>query len=279
MARARSGGALVGLLLGAATLMLVMPAGAQPQPSPGGYPSPQFPPAYPPGAYPPAYPPGYPAPAPRGYGWDPYLWEPPQVDGFDVVFVDEAPLGLTYAQPAGGPLQRFTARPGAWYTVVFVPMVPRWPLQVWLWQRVRTHELRVLALDASPWGPVSVAVPVPLRVSAAGGRPVLQTPPLALPPSSSADGVYLLLEQWSVAGDRPGPLWVQARSRIAREPAPTPWWASRSDPPAAGGAGPLAPESRASPLQTPRVVNNLLELPIQHRTGGPLGPRDPWMER
>jgi hypothetical protein len=206
-----------------------------------------------------------PAPPPR---WsDLFGWEQPQLEGVDVLFVDDAPLPLSAYEPAGGPAQRHTSRPGAWYTAVFVPMAPGWPVQVWLWQRTRTHELRVTALDASPAGRASVAIAVPLAAGRSGGRTSLSTAPMVLPPTSQADGVFLLIEQWSRAGDRPGPVWVQARSRVLRDDDRRPWWDARPD--AAPPAGSLAPHPPASPLHTPRDFGGVIELPIQRRLQTP----------
>ena len=225
----------------------------------------------PPAHRPPAYPPVgvYPhvpyVPPPR---WtDPFGWEPPQVEGFDVLYVDDAPLPLSSYVPAGGPLQRHTSRPGAWYTAVFLPMAPGWPVQVWFKQRTRTHELRVVVLDASPAGHASVAMAVPLLVGRNAGGASLATAPIALPPASQVDGVFLLIEQWSLTGDRPGPLWLQARSRLQREVDRRPWWDARSD----GGSPPqpLAPQPPASPLNAPRDTGGVIELPIQRRLPTP----------
>ncbi len=252
--------ALLALLLAAGA----QPARAQPAPSqPSQQPAPQHgPPLHAPAAGPYGY-----ATPPR---WsDPFGWELPQVEGFDVLYVDDAPLLLSHYVPAGGPLQRHTGRPGAWYTAVFLPMAPRWPVQVWLSQRVRTHELRVTALDASPVGTAGVAVAVPLTVARSAGRISLASAPMALPASSQADGVFLLIELWSLAGDRPGPIWVQARSRIFRDTERRPWWDSRTEPDGLPPSGALAPHPPASPLNTPRGFGGVIELPIMRRVHTP----------
>lgn len=217
--------------------------------------------------------PGVVPPPPRWRGGaDPWAWEPTQVDAIDVLYVDDLPLPLAYYVPAGGPLRRHMARPGAWYAAVFVPLMPGLPVQLWFWQRIRTHELRVFALDAPPGASPSVAVPVPLAV--AGGRPVLHSAPLVLPANSSADGVFVLLEQWSVAGDRPDAVAVQARSRVLFDDDAVPWWSTRPEP------APHAPLSVVppSPLNAPRSVERLLELPIYRRLGAAQS-RETWIER
>lgn len=229
-------------------------------------------------------PPGYGSPAQRNVapsrwpGGDVYGWEQTLVDGIEVLFIDDALLPLAGSVPAGGPLQRFMSRPGAWYGVVFVPVAPRWPVQVWVWQRTRTHELRITAMDAAPWSPPAVSVPIPLRRTSAGGRPVLLTAPFVLAPNSQADGVFLLIEQWSLAGDRPPPLWLQARSRVFYDVDVTPWWATHPLAPDTPPGG-LAPALPSSPLASPRRVDAVLELPILQRSASPPPPRDSWTPR
>lgn len=196
-------------------------------------------------------------------------WEPAPVEGFDVLLPDDAPLALSRYVPAGGPAQRHTSRPGAWYTAVFLPMLPGWPVQVWITRRARTHELRVIALDASPSGAASVAVPVPLRTAPGARRAALATAPIMLPATSRADGVFLLIEQWSPAGDRPAPLWVQARTRIHRDDEQVPWWQPLPAPDEGSHAGRLAPNPPASPLSAPRHGTDVVELPILRRRHAP----------
>ncbi|MFN8897076.1 MAG: hypothetical protein ACK5Y0_05020 [Pseudomonadota bacterium] len=208
------------------------------------------------------------APPPR---WsDPFGWEAPQVDGFDVLYVDDAPLMLSHYVPAGGPTQRHTSRPGAWYTAVFLPLAPQRPVQIWVAQRLRTHELRVRVLDASPTRAASVVLPLPLASARSAGRSAQVSAPVMLPAASQADGVFLLIEQWSVAGDAPGAIWLQARSRLQRVVDPSPWWHSRA--PEAGAPPPgsgLAPPPPPSPLTAPRDAGGVIELPISRRLHTP----------
>ncbi|MFN8897112.1 MAG: hypothetical protein ACK5YM_03430 [Pseudomonadota bacterium] len=209
-------------------------------------------------------------PPPRWAG-DPPGWEIALVDGVEVLFPDEAPLLRPAVVPAGGPLARFMSRPGAWYGALFVPLAPGWPVQLWLRQRARSHELRLTVLDGAPWGAPSVAVPLPTRSLISGGRPTLTSLPFVLPPGSRADGVFLLVEQWSMAGDRPPALWLQARSRISEGQVQRPWWSSGPEPtaPAAPGTG-LAPATPAGPLSAPRVGGDgVIQLPIVQRLALP----------
>lgn len=208
--------------------------------------------------------PGPPSPRTMWPSWeaiDPYGWGSPTVDGADVLIIDDAPLPLAGAVRARGPLQRFASRPGAWYSAAFLPLSPRWPVQVWLWQRAHTHEVRVAALDAAPWSTPSVSVPIPVRSAPARGRPVLLTAPVVLQAGSRADGVFLLIEQWNPAGERPGPLWLQARSRVVLDADNAPMWSPWPDDVAAS----LAPVIPPSPLNAPRNASAVVELPIMER--------------
>lgn len=262
---------------------LAQGAAAPAQPPPSGYPGGDLPAARG-GFFPqqPAYP-SYPvAPAQLGYappGLAAHagapLWLP----------VDDVPQRLDNYLPAGGPLERLTGRPGAWYGVVFVPLTSRWPVQLWAWQRSRSHQLRVTALDAWPPWAVQVALPLPLRNDVtARGRPLVLTAPFVLPPASSADGVFLLIEQWSMVGDRPAPVWLQARVGYApvvydRGRGDAAWWASNDGAP--GVARPL-PGAPPGPLLAPRTDNGVIELPIVRLVtpmSRPAPQFDPWWER
>jgi hypothetical protein len=215
--------------------------------------------------------------------------------------IDDLPQRLDHYLPAGGPLERHTARPGAWYTAVYVPRLPpphSWPLQLWIWQRDAAHGLRISALDG--WPPSRASVAVPLALSSdltARGRPLSTTVPFVLPAASHAEGVFLLIEQWSRHGERPPALWLQARPA---EPAVLPlrereaaWWQgadhapptpSASSPPSAPSV-PSAPSTPAEPppgaLRSPRALARV-ELPILRLTSPaprPVPVFEPWWER
>jgi hypothetical protein len=194
---------------------------------------------------------------------DPFAWDRPLVDGVDVVFVDQQTPPLTTTSAAGGPVQRFAARPGAWYAVVFLPLQAQVPVQAWLWHRRRTHEVRVTALNAAPWSQPTISVPIAVRAVSSAGGAVFVSSPFALPATTSADGVFLLIEQWSASGTAPGPLWVQIRSRSFYGANATPWWSTRAEGPIANE--PLARGVPPSPLSTSRSSDSVLELPIQWR--------------
>ena len=67
-----------------------------------------------------------------------------------VLVPESRPRLLQRFTPAGGPLERHTGRPGAWYALLYLPMAPAWPLQLMLWSSARGHGLRLFALDAAP---------------------------------------------------------------------------------------------------------------------------------
>lgn len=199
--------------------------------------------------------------------------------------VDEPPQRFDAYFPAGGPLQRFADRPGAWYCIVFVPVAARWPVQLWAWQRSGSHQLRVLALDGWPGASAHMAVPVPLRLDlGANGRPVVHSAPLVLPAASRAEGVFMLLEQWHPQGARPAAIWLQARSGERDEhtmrPRDSAWWLSAEARPAPAADGHAA--APPGPLSAPRVTASAIELPILRLVTPwprPAPSFEPWWDR
>lgn len=188
--------------------------------------------------------------------------------------VDDPPQRFDAYFPAGGPLQRPADRPGAWYLIVFVALPAHWPVKLLAWQRAPSHELRIAALDGWP-GPVAqVVAGVPVRAMMDGrGRPILMSAAFALAPDSQAGGAFLLVEQWSAAGKRPSPLWLQARAGD-HDRAESPrgaWWQ--------GDAHAIP----ASPLQ-PRHTQGgaVIVLPIRRLAAPPPRPApqfEPWWDR
>lgn len=210
---------------------------------------------------------------PRVYGGD-----PPQIAGVDILFVDDPALVQMQYRPAGGPLNRYLSRPGAWYAAVFVPLAAGWPAQLWIWQASGGHELRLLALDASPIEKPTVSAPIPVLHARGGARAPWVSAPFSIAPAADGDGAFVLIEQWNARGERPGPLWVQARSRSVEASAGTPWWATRAE----GPGSELAPAAPPSPMQDARDRRTVVELPIKRRFG--ITPQftpwpDPWAPR
>ena len=208
----------------------------------------------------------------------------PYASPLPLLVADDAPLLLEHSTPAGGPLERHTARPGAWYSAVFVPLLTRWPVELWIWQRTRAHQLRVFALDGWPATAASVVVALPLRAETTPrGRPLSHSAPFVLPAATRADGVFLLIEQWSLAGDRPHPLWLQARagstwSAPGTARGDSPWWAAREE---------LGPPSQPMPGAPPsallsRASGGVIEIPIlklMTPMPRPAPQFEPWWER
>ena len=167
--------------------------------------------------------------------------------------------------PAGSPLQRHSARPGAWYALLYLPMGPQWPMQLQLWSTAHGHGLRLLALDAAPEDAPTVALPLPADSEASRtGRPPRWTSRFTLPANSTAPGVFVLIEQWRSDGEPPAPLWVQFTSQPPAR-ATAPWWPLRQPRAAADGdAVPGAPAlySPPSPLTRQAAEGRGFEVPI-----------------
>lgn len=135
---------------------------------------------------------------------------------------------LRHFTPAAGPLERHASRPGAWYALLHVPMAPRWPMQLMLSPPEKRHEIRLFALDAAPEDLPSVVHPLPIALDTArGGRASAPVSRFMLPAGSTAQAIFVLVEQWRIDGDAPAPLWVQLTSQRTLERGVSPWWVAR----------------------------------------------------
>jgi hypothetical protein len=158
--------------------------------------------------------------------------------------------------PAGGPLDRHTSRPGAWYALLYLPLAPLWPMQLLLWPPQSRHELRLFALDQAPDASPSVLDPLPLEVEVGrGGKALVRFSRFMLPAQSSARSVFVLIEQWNPEGARPEPLWVKLLSLRASRRRVEPWWYSHDD----HNPGTTAPRS---PLTQQQGTVKPHEIPI-----------------
>lgn len=158
--------------------------------------------------------------------------------------------------PAGGPLQRHTSRPGAWYTLLYLPVAPQWPMQLLLWPPERRHELRLFALDQPPDESPSVVHPLPLEVEVGhGGRAVAHASRFVLPARSTAQSIFVLVELWQPDGDRPAPLWVKLLTQRVPQRSAAPWWYSHAERNPRATAPP-------SPLTQQLREGNAYEIPI-----------------
>ena len=181
-----------------------------------------------------------------------------------VLVPESRPRLLQRFTPAGGPLERHTGRPGAWYALLYLPMAPAWPLQLMLWSSARGHGLRLFALDAAPDEAPTVVDPLPLEteISRVGGPPRLSSR-FVLPDASTAAAIFVLVEQWRSDGEPPAPLWVQLLSQRGPQPASTPWWVARD---AAAAGGTTAPPS---PLTQQARGASAHEVPIMSLPAAP----------
>jgi len=182
-----------------------------------------------------------------------------RADGFGleaarIVEPDGPVLTLARFRSAGGALERFTSRPGAWYALLLLPLLPGWPVELSLRAQRRGHALAAVALDAPPDAAPSVAVALPLRSERA--HPPQWAVRLALPLRSAADAVFVLLEQWRADFAPPPPLQVRLRTGTARDSARAPWWdASASTdlpPPSPLAQGPREAVAFELPIWGPR---------------------------
>lgn len=150
-------------------------------------------------------------------------------------------LVLRQFTPAAGPLERYAARPGAWYALLYLPMAPQWPMQLLLWPSERRHDIRLFALDAAPDELPTLVHPLPLELeSARGARAAVRVSRFMLPSDSTARAIFVLIEQWHIDGELPAPLSVQLRAQRAPQRDGVPWWSARNGR-VAGAAPPPSP--------------------------------------
>lgn len=169
------------------------------------------------------------------------------------VFPDDYPVDVSFFFPAGGPLERFTGRPGAWYAIYRTPMYPGRPYDLILEHKGDPGRIKLIALDNHPFDKVSVKAELSLRkidgIAGSSGSAYAAT--IVLPRDASVYGIYLLLEWMPPPGkDRPFPVSMQVLS---------------SDPRPQMGQGrtwsfPWADKSVKSPLQSQN--RNPYEIPV-----------------
>jgi hypothetical protein len=192
---------------------------------------------------------------------------------------DNVPVLLQRYTPAGGPLQRFTSRPGAWYVALFLAAPPQWPVEFMVMPRHADHELTVFALDTDAAGEVNSVTRLPMSYQRAKHRGVgMYVGDFVLPAGDSVGGVVLLLEQWSPSGQVPQPIWVNAHLAFGHPSTANdnPWW---SLPPAAKGHEHAAPalEEPPSPLRSQGQPGAAYEIPLRQTPPSPT--LDPYSAR
>jgi len=126
---------------------------------------------------------------------------------------DGPPLWLMHFRSDGRALDRFATRAGAWWHLLYAPMVPQWPMELSLRAQRRGHALQLIALDAAPADAPNVAVVLPLDGDA-GAHPLRWSSRFMLPAASTADGVFVRIELWRADFAPPPPLAVRWRSIV-----------------------------------------------------------------
>ncbi len=124
-----------------------------------------------------------------------------------VVEPDDAPV-LAAFFPAGGPLQRHTGRPDAWYAVLQMPMVPGQAYGLFVTAPNDGSQVQVTAFDDDPY--LNPGMRADLALRALGPRTRRSTTYVATlrtPANSLAPGAWLLVE------------WVPGARRQAVPPA------------------------------------------------------------
>jgi hypothetical protein len=170
------------------------------------------------------------------------------------VYPDDFPVDVAFFFPAGGPLERFTSRPGAWYAIYRTPMYPGRPYDLVIGHFGDPARLKVFALDNHPFGKVSVKQELLLRKFDSGDPSErIYGATISIPRDSAVYGLYLLLEWNPPAGnDRPLPVELQV---LTAERSPMwgqgrPWGRSGPD---RGVESPLQSQNRDPyEIQVPR---------------------------
>jgi hypothetical protein len=179
---------------------------------------------------------------------------------------DGAALMLSRFHRATGPLDRYGARPGAWWQLLYAPLQPGWPVELTLRLQRRGHRLQVLALDAAPADAPGVAVGLPL-VADSPSAPGRWSCLFVQNDANAAGGVFLYLELWRADAAAPPPLAVRLRSAawtMPDAPGPEARRSGRVEPP----AGPLAQAQRE------RAAFELPPMPARRTPG--VAPMPAW---
>jgi hypothetical protein len=143
------------------------------------------------------------------------------------VYPNDVPSAAVFF-PAGGPLERFTGRPGAWYALYRLPMYPGRPYELLIGHAGDPARLRAYALDDHPFGKVNVKLEIALRRVETWGADQ-QMPTYAASVSTPFDtanfGFFLLLE-WDppTAHGKPLPLLLQTLAVVENPYSPPKWW-------------------------------------------------------
>lgn len=119
-----------------------------------------------------------------------------------VVEPDDAPV-LAAFFPAGGPLQRHTGRPDAWYAVLQMPMVPGQAYGLFVTAPNDGSQVQVSAFDDDPYLNPGMRADLSLRtLGPRTRRSTTYVATLRTPANSTAPGAWLLVE-WVPGARRP----------------------------------------------------------------------------
>lgn len=149
------------------------------------------------------------------------------------LYPDEPPTRVTFYFSGGGPLERFTSRPDAWYALYRLPLYPNQPCAILLNHDNEPERIRVFALDRSPFDAVSMKYELrmtnidwqPFRGHGARSYESLIT----LPADSAVPGIYILVESTPRGpAEKAGPLLFQVltanNTYVERRRSPSTWW-------------------------------------------------------
>lgn len=167
------------------------------------------------------------------------------------IYPDDYPVDVAFFFPAGGPLERFTGRPGAWYAIYRIPMYPGRPYDLVIGHSGDPARMKVFALDNHPFDKVSVKYELRFRKFSQGDSPEgIYGTTIAIPRDSGAYGLYLLLE-WNPPAGKEKPIPVELQL-LSADPLPSmeqgrSWWRSGPD---MGVESPLQSQNR-NPYEIP----------------------------
>jgi hypothetical protein len=167
---------------------------------------------------------------------------------------NDGSLHIDNFTPAYGPLDRYRARPEAWYTLFYVPMAAGWPLVLSMHSRGVLNSIRLSALDAPPSESPRFISNIPTYLLAGsnehGSRMMTR---FALPTQSLAREVFILTELVTANGAPPQDLRVELSTDTARSIAGTrPWWANRDR--HGRVTAPPSPLTQQQMLQSPHLI-------------------------
>lgn len=121
------------------------------------------------------------------------------------LYPEDPPTKVTFFFSAGGPLERFTSKPDAWYALYRAPLHLNQAYAILLSHKEEPERIRVFALDRHPFD--SVSMKYELRMADMDWQPFHREGTrhyesmVSLPVDSAVPGIYLLVE-WTPP---PGP--------------------------------------------------------------------------